>query len=154
MAQEVLARHCEVCFVPFERATPSSLDEGTAVLLCSGCNVTVHKCCYDFQPALTVLTETVSHFLCELCTAELPQPAKCLVCHGTEGAMKLLQNKEKKNEKESAKEKEAKHEKGPPRQQSKQGSQEFIHVYCALVHNEIDILSYYPSLTFRKAPHY
>jgi hypothetical protein len=85
----------------------------------------VHKGCYDFEPALTVVTENLSEFLCERCRAEPAKPPSCLVCYGTEGAMKPLQN-----------------------------SNDFIHVYCALIHNEIDILSYYPTLTFRKALHY
>ena len=60
-----------------------------------------------------------------MCQLKKSKGASCLVCYGTEGAMKPLQN-----------------------------SNEYIHIYCALVHNEIDVLSYYPTLSFRKAPHY
>lgn len=31
---------------------------------------------------------------------------------------------------------------------------ELIHAYCGLLHNDIEVLSYYPSLAFKKSLHY
>jgi hypothetical protein len=34
------------------------------------------------------------------------------------------------------------------------GEKEFIHVYCGLMHNDIEIVSYYPTIAFKKSIHY
>jgi PHD-zinc-finger like domain len=34
------------------------------------------------------------------------------------------------------------------------GENELIHVYCGLMHNDIEVVSYYPSITFKKSMHY
>jgi len=58
--EEILAHHCESCFVPFDRALPTEIDEGAEILVCGKCSITVHRCCYDFQPACTALTTNLS----------------------------------------------------------------------------------------------
>ena len=100
---------------------PRKLDEGLDILLCSECHVTVHKCCYDFQPSITPLSDRVSQFLCERCAKGNRE--RCTVCQGSEGAMKSI-------------------------------GDEFVHVYCGLVHNDIEVVSYYPTLRFKKSNQY
>ena len=58
--EEILAQHCDSCFVPFDRALPKEIEEGTEILFCSRCSITVHRCCYDFQPACTAITTNIS----------------------------------------------------------------------------------------------
>lgn len=89
--------------------------------MCSKCHIHVHKCCYDFEPRLTVLSDRISEFLCDRCAQE--EEGHCLVCFGVDGPMKQIGN-------------------------------ELIHVYCGLVHNDIEVVSYYPSIVFRKSLYY
>lgn len=124
--EQIQAGNCQVCFVAFDRALPRKLEEGVDILFCTQCHITVHKCCYDFEPNSTLVTPNVSEFLCDRCKTELPKgvTCSCLVCFGQDGPMKAI------------------------------GGQEFVHVYCGLVHNDIDVVSYYPMLSFRKSLQY
>jgi hypothetical protein len=68
--EDILEADCDVCFVPFNRVTPKKIDEGSEILFCSRCYIHVHKCCYDFLPSLTVISQKVSEFLCDRCSKE------------------------------------------------------------------------------------
>ena len=57
--EDILKQHCLVCFVPFDRAVPKEIDEGSTILACSRCSLTVHKCCYDFQPTVNPLNGSI-----------------------------------------------------------------------------------------------
>ena len=94
------------------------------ILLCSVCHIHVHKCCYDFEANLNVLSNRISEFLCDRCRCESVKSPNCVVCCGSTGAMKLINDKE------------------------------LIHVYCGLVHNDIEVTSYFPTISFKKSLHY
>jgi hypothetical protein len=100
-----LSSYCDVCFVSFAKVVPKKIEEGVEILLCSKCNTHVHKCCYNFEPNLTVVNDRISEFLCERCEREDLKGSKCIVCNGNEGAMKPI------------------------------GEKDVIHVYCGLFHN-------------------
>jgi hypothetical protein len=91
--QAVLDSSCDVCFVPFEKLPVKKLEEGLEILLCSRCHIHVHKCCYDFEANLNVLSNRISEFLCDRCRCESIKSPNCVVCYGSTGAMKVLNDK-------------------------------------------------------------
>jgi len=34
------------------------------------------------------------------------------------------------------------------------GEKDYIHVFCGLMHNDIEVVTYHPSITFKKSMHY
>lgn len=120
----VLASHCDVCFVPFSKLPPKKIEEGLDILYCAKCTAKTHKCCYNFEANLTVINDRLSEFLCDRCAKETLRAKGCLVCQGADGLLKEVPNNE------------------------------LIHVYCGMVHNEVDVLSYYPAISFKKTACY
>lgn len=60
------------------------------ILFCSACYMHVHKCCYNFEPSLTILSQRVGEFLCDRCASHKLHNAKCVVCYGADGALKKM----------------------------------------------------------------
>jgi len=73
----------------------------------------------------TLVAPDIREFLCQRCEKkDQIKNLNCIICHQQQGALKVIEEKNA------------------------------IHIFCGLMHKEITITSYYPSISFKKSPDY